>query len=105
MGFAPMNNPKIAICVFVETAGFGAAFGVPIGSLMIEKYINGEISAGRKGVEERMLNAKTYQSVDKKSKQKAKEQKAKEQATKENKSKDNAAKKPAPKENSLKVSR
>ncbi len=66
MGFAPMNNPKIAICVFVETAGFGATYGVPIGSLMIEKYLNGEISAARKGVEERMKNAKTYQSVDKK---------------------------------------
>jgi penicillin-binding protein 2 len=95
MGFAPMNNPKIAICVFVETAGFGAAFGVPIGSLMIEKYINGEISAGRKGIEERMLNAKTYQSVDKKSKQKAKEQKAKGRISNENAAKNDGAKEKA----------
>jgi penicillin-binding protein 2 len=43
----------------VENAGFGATFGVPIGSLMIEKYLNGEISAGRKGIEERMLNSNT----------------------------------------------
>jgi penicillin-binding protein 2 len=62
MGFAPYNNPKIAICVFVETAGFGATYGVPIGSLMIEKYLNGEISAGRKGIETRMMTSKTYQS-------------------------------------------
>lgn len=65
MGFAPMNDPKIAICVFVETAGFGATYGVPIGSLMIEKYLNGEISDARKGVEQRMLTAHTFQSTGK----------------------------------------
>lgn len=59
MGFAPYHNPKIAIAVYVENAGFGATFGVPIGSLMIEKYLNGEISAARKGIEERMLNSNT----------------------------------------------
>lgn len=59
MGFAPYNNPKIAIAVYVENAGFGATFGVPIGSLMIEKYLNGEIAPGRKALEERMLNSNT----------------------------------------------
>ncbi len=59
IGFAPYHNPKIAVCVYVENAGFGAAFGVPIGSLMIEKYLNGEISPARKGVEEKMLNSNT----------------------------------------------
>lgn len=59
MGFAPYHNPKIAVCVFVENAGFGASFGVPIGSLIIEKYLNGEISPARKGIEERMLNSNT----------------------------------------------
>jgi len=44
MGFAPMDNPKIAICVYVENGGFGAEFGVPIGSLMMEQYINGKLS-------------------------------------------------------------
>lgn len=58
MGFAPYNNPKIAVAVYVENAGYGAAFGVPIGSLIIEKYLNGEISAGRKHVEERMIASK-----------------------------------------------
>lgn len=59
IGFAPYHNPKIAICVYVENAGFGAAYGVPIGSLMIEKYLTGKISDARKGVEERMLNSNT----------------------------------------------
>lgn len=59
MGFAPYKNPKIAIAVYVENAGFGATYGVPIGSLMMEKYLTGDISPARKGLEERMLNANT----------------------------------------------
>lgn len=59
MGFAPYHNPKIAICVYVENAGYGAAYGVPIGSLMMEKYLTGDISPARKGLEERMLNSNT----------------------------------------------
>ena len=55
MGFAPYNNPKIAVAVYVENAGFGAAFGVPIGSLVMEKYLNGEISPARKGMEQSMM--------------------------------------------------
>ena len=46
MGFAPMDNPKIAIAVYVENGGFGADFGVPIGGLMIEQYLHGKLSAG-----------------------------------------------------------
>lgn len=59
MGFAPYNNPKIAIAVYVENAGFGATYGVPIGSLMIEKYLKGEIAAERRGLEDRMLTSNT----------------------------------------------
>lgn len=44
MGFAPMDNPKIAVAVYVENGGFGAVYGVPIGSLMMEQYINGKLS-------------------------------------------------------------
>ena len=44
MGFAPMNKPKIAIAVYVENGGFGAVYGVPIGALMMEQYINGKLS-------------------------------------------------------------
>lgn len=59
MGFAPYHNPKIAICVYVENAGFGAAFGVPIGALMIEKYLKGDVSPGLKGLEQQMIHSKT----------------------------------------------
>ncbi len=55
MGFAPFSNPKIAVAVYVENGGFGATFGVPIGSLIIEKYLNRTISPSRKYIEERML--------------------------------------------------
>ncbi len=44
MGFAPMNNPKIAIAVYVENGGWGADFGVPIGGLMMEQYLTGKLS-------------------------------------------------------------
>ena len=44
LGFAPRNNPKIAIAVYVENGGFGAEYGVPIGALLMEKYINGSLS-------------------------------------------------------------
>ena len=44
MGFAPMNNPKIAIAVYVENGGFGAVYGVPIGKLMFEQYLKGKLS-------------------------------------------------------------
>ena len=44
MGFAPMNDPQIAIAVYVENGGFGATFGVPIGALMMEQYIKGKRS-------------------------------------------------------------
>ena len=57
MGFAPKDDPKIAIAVYVEQGGFGATYGVPIGSLVMEKYLKGEISPTRKYMEEAMLNA------------------------------------------------
>lgn len=44
MGFAPMNNPKIAVAVYVENGGFGAVFGVPVGSLIMEQYLKGKLS-------------------------------------------------------------
>lgn len=59
IGFAPYHDPRIAVCVYVENAGFGATFGVPIGSLVMEKYLKGEISPQRKYIEERMLNSNT----------------------------------------------
>ncbi len=59
IGFAPYDNPKIAVCAYVENAGFGATYGVPIGSLVIEKYLTGKISDQRKYLEQRMLESNT----------------------------------------------
>lgn len=48
MGFAPMNDPQIAVSVYVENGGYGATYGVPIGKLIMEQYLNGELSEGSK---------------------------------------------------------
>lgn len=56
MGFAPYDDPKIAVAVYVEAGGWGATFGVPIGSLVMEKYLNDSIAPSRKYMEEQMLN-------------------------------------------------
>lgn len=53
MAFAPVDNPQIAIAVVVENAGFGSTWAAPIASLMIEKYIKGEIT--RPALEQRVL--------------------------------------------------
>ena len=44
MAFAPKDNPKIALAVYVENGGFGATWAAPIASLMIEKYLKDSIS-------------------------------------------------------------
>src|SRR5450759_2204725 len=54
IAFAPKDNPKIAIAVFVENAGFGATYAAPIASLMIEKYLKGAIT--NKVLEKRILD-------------------------------------------------
>lgn len=59
VAFAPKDDPKIAIMVFVENAGFGATFAAPIASLMIEKYLKGTIS--NKLREETMINLNLMQ--------------------------------------------
>jgi len=48
MGFAPMDDPKIAVAVYVENGGWGATYGVPIGGLIMEKYLHGELSEASK---------------------------------------------------------
>jgi penicillin-binding protein 2 len=55
IAFAPKDNPKIAIAVYVENGGFGATYAAPIASLMIEKYINKKIDPAREWVEKRIL--------------------------------------------------
>lgn len=53
MCFAPMDQPKIAIGVLVENAGFGATWAAPIATLMIEKYLFGSVK--RKDLEKRIM--------------------------------------------------
>ncbi len=55
MAFAPREDPQIAISVYVENSGFGATYAAPIASLMVEKYLKGEISPQRKYLEQRMI--------------------------------------------------
>jgi penicillin-binding protein 2 len=53
--FAPRENPKIAIAVYVENAGYGSLYAAPIASLMIEKYLTDTIK--RPYVQQRLLQA------------------------------------------------
>jgi penicillin-binding protein 2 len=59
IAFAPKDNPRIALAVVVENAGFGATWAAPITTLMIEKYLNG--TTKRPWVEERILNENLIQ--------------------------------------------
>ena len=63
LAFAPKENPKIAIAVYIENAGFGATWAMPVASLMIEKYLTGEVK--RTWVEDRMLNFSVYNNREK----------------------------------------
>lgn len=56
--FAPKDDPKIAIAVYVENAGFGATWACPIASLMVEKYLTGQIAADRDGLEKRIRDTR-----------------------------------------------
>lgn len=56
IAFAPKENPRIAISVFVENSGYGSAWAAPIASLMIEKFLKGYIPERRKYLEENMFN-------------------------------------------------
>ena len=58
IGFAPVEDPKIAVAVVVENAGFGATWAAPIASMMMEQYLNGEMKRKdlKKNISERVLN-------------------------------------------------
>ena len=60
MGFAPMNDPEIAVAVYVENGGFGATFGVPIGGIMMDMYLHGELSPSNEALAERISNQTIY---------------------------------------------
>ncbi|MEO7306624.1 MAG: penicillin-binding transpeptidase domain-containing protein, partial [Ferruginibacter sp.] len=56
-GFAPRNNPKIAIMCVVENSGrFGGTYAAPIVGLMIEKYLNDTIAANRQAIVDKFTN-------------------------------------------------
>lgn len=65
VAFAPKDNPKIAIAIFVENGGYGSTIAAPIASLMIEKYLNGKISKATKYRETRMLNISLQEEYNK----------------------------------------
>jgi penicillin-binding protein 2 len=65
VAFAPKDNPKIAIAIFVENGGYGSTIAAPIASLMIEKYLNGEISKATKYREKNILNLSLKPEYDK----------------------------------------
>ena len=62
IGFAPQDDPKIAIAVAVENAGFGSTWACPIATMVIEQYLTGEIK--RKWLYERMINANLIDNQD-----------------------------------------
>jgi penicillin-binding protein 2 len=58
IGFAPKNNPKIAVAVYVENSGWGNDFAAPMTGLMIEKYLTGNIGEKRQALVEKMFRAR-----------------------------------------------
>ena len=57
IAFAPRENPTIAIAVYVENSGSGGRYAAPIASLVIEKYLTGEIRENRKWLESNMMES------------------------------------------------
>ncbi|HAH23287.1 MAG TPA: penicillin-binding protein 2, partial [Prolixibacteraceae bacterium] len=55
VGFAPRDNPKIAIAVFIQNAGFGATYAAPIAGLIMEKYLNDSIAPTRRELAQRLI--------------------------------------------------
>lgn len=61
--FAPKDDPKIAVVAYVENGGFGATWAAPIASLLVERYLNGEIAPERKPLEQRVLDGNLLHKV------------------------------------------
>jgi penicillin-binding protein 2 len=58
IGFAPANDPKIAIAVYIENGKWGNDIAAPITGLMVEQYINGKISKSREALVERLQRSR-----------------------------------------------
>jgi|TARA_B110000208_G_scaffold169822_1_gene210869 penicillin-binding protein 2 len=65
VAFAPKDNPKIALAIFVENGGYGSTIAAPISSLLIEQYLNGEISKATQYREKNMLSISLQGEYDK----------------------------------------
>lgn len=63
VAFAPRDNPKIAVAVIVENAGFGSTYAAPIASLIMEKYLHDTISVKRKPQMKTLLEYNTLDPV------------------------------------------
>ena len=58
IAFAPMNNPQIAIAVYIEHGGWGADMAAPIASLIIEEYLKGKLSVQSEARAKRIAQSK-----------------------------------------------
>jgi penicillin-binding protein 2 len=58
IGFAPANDPKIAIAVYIENGGWGNDIAAPITGLMVEQYLNGKVAKSREGLVERIRQSR-----------------------------------------------
>ena len=63
IGFAPVEDPQIAVAVVVENAGFGATWAAPVASMMIEQYLTGEVK--RTGLKKKISESVLNESVKK----------------------------------------
>jgi penicillin-binding protein 2 len=63
IGFAPVEDPQIAVAVVVENAGFGATWACPVATMMIEQFLTGEVK--RKDLRKRIANSVLNESVKK----------------------------------------
>ncbi len=61
--FAPKDDPKIAVAAYIEHGSFGARWAAPIASLLVEKYLNNEISPSRKALETRVMEGNLMDKV------------------------------------------
>ena len=63
IAFAPAENPKIVVSVFIENGYWGSRWAAPIASLIIEKYLTNEVT--RKWLENRMVNGSLQSEYEK----------------------------------------
>lgn len=96
VAFAPRENPKIAVAVCIENAGYGATWAGPIASLMMEQYLKDTISAKRQGLAKKMKDAKIIPNytyiLDSLDKQMARDKEARKHISKDSLKRINASK-------------